>query len=160
MFSDEIAMACGGHEATGGGDDSADDSVDKLDSQQGACDGERAAYEKAGAQRSADTRHELDPSTHGKAECGGVHWQAQLWRGSRGSLSTWFDLTIDSKVHPLQHMVTTQVQTAHSLGTFHPHGGLGKKSVLSPKGSAGHVQRALWIQSTGLAGTSWVLQTS
>lgn len=83
-----------------------------------------------------------------------------LWRESRGSLSTWFDLTIDSKVHTLQHMVTTQVQTAHSLDTFHPHGGLGKKSVLSLKGSAGHVQRALWIQSTGLAGTSWVLQTS
>lgn len=77
-----------------------------------------------------------------------------------GSLSTWFDLTIDSKVHPLQHMVTTQVQSAYSLGTFHPHGGLGKKSVLSLKGSAGHVRRALWIQSTGLVGTSWVLQTS
>lgn len=173
MFSDEIAVACGGHEAIGGGDDSADDSMDKLDSQQGACDRERAAYEKAGAQRrqghcrwqcawSADTRHEFDPSTHGKAECGGARWQSQLWRESRGSLGLPCppDLTIDSKVHPLQHMVTTQVQSAYSLGTFHPHGGLGKKSVLFPKGSAGHVRRALWIESTGQAGTSWALQTS
>lgn len=43
-------MACGGHEAVGGGDDSVDHSVDKLDSQQSAWSGESAGDEKTGAQ--------------------------------------------------------------------------------------------------------------